>query len=149
MRAVVHADKSNRQSSGLVSLIKQTCNKAHGVLGFSGTVCNVLLDNRHKLALGVLNGVALFGDGKADHLKTWVYGYLTETLHVVFVRRIRLQSLTYRCQNLGFYRAVRHQRDVKGEVVMLGEYPVDDFKVEGIRRDDSGGLDSRVKQSIL
>ena len=104
-----------------------------------------------KLALGVLNGVALFGDGKAHHLQTWVYGkYPDGNAPCSFCQgRIRLQSLSHTgdAKTSDFTEPSAMQRDVKGEVVIgLGEYPVDDFKVEGIRRDDvrsdSGSLRS-------
>ena len=117
--------------------------------GMGGTLVNVRLDHRHQAAVRTVEGVALLGDGKGNHLQAGIGEDLLEAGHHGRVGGIGAQTLGHRTDDLPAGGAVRVQGDHHGQVVEGGVDLVDDVVIEGVGGDDSAVGQALVQQFLL
>ena len=147
--AVVHTDDGQRSGTILETLQQQGRDHAHGMACVGGTLVDIGLDNGHQAAVRAIQGVALLGDGEADHLQTGVGEDLLEAGHHGSVRGVSTQALGDGADDLAAGGAVRVQGDVHRQVVVRGVDLVDDVVVEGIGCDDAAVGQAFIQQALL
>ena len=125
VRAVVHRLYGEGQLSGLPALVEQCADLAHGE-EWLHAACEV----------GLVEAVALLGDGEGDHLQARVAEDLDEALPVGELG-IGLEGLGDAGADLLLDGACRLEADEQGEVVIGGVGLVDDLEVEGLGDDDA------------
>ena len=118
-----------------------------GALGRA--VVKVGLDEGEELPLDVLQGVALLGDGVADHLKGGIPEDGLQPLHVLGEGGARPQALGNGRHHVLLQRAVGQQGDHQSHVVKGGVNFVDDVVVEGVGGDDAALHQTLVQQLML
>ena len=114
-----------------------------------GALVDVGLDNGHQAAVRTIQGVALLGDGEADHLQAGIGEDLLEAGHHGSVRGVSTQALGDGADDFAAGGAVRVQGDVHCQVVIRGVDLVDDVVVEGVGRDDAAIGQALVQQALL
>ena len=120
VRAVIHRLHSEWQLSGVETLQQQGTHLTHSEEGLQSTS-----------EVGLVEGIALLGDGERDHLQAGV----TEDFHQsvpVLELRIGLQGLGDAGDDLLLDRTVRAEVHAEREVVVGCISLVDDLKVEGL-----------------
>ena len=125
VRAVVHRLYGEGQLSGLPALVEQCADLTHGE-EWLHAACEV----------GLVEAVALLGDGEGDHLQARVAEDLDEALPVGELG-IGLEGLGDAGDDLLLDSACRLEADEQGEVVIGGVGLVDDLEVEGLGDDDA------------
>ena len=125
VRAVVHRLYGEGQLSGLPALVEQCADLTHGE-EWLHAACEV----------GLVEAVALLGDGEGDHLQARVAEDLDEALPVGELG-IGLEGLGDAGDDLLLDGACRLEADEQGEVVIGGVGLVDDLEVEGLGDDDA------------
>ena len=119
--AVIHALHRHRCAAGEIALIQQRRQLAH---------------HQHRLAsplqIGGSNGVALFGDGEADHLQGGRAEDLRQTRPVFLKLRIRLQALGNGGNHPLLNGAVGFQQHQQAQIVIGAVGLVDDLIVKAL-----------------
>ena len=144
MGAVVHADHGDRGGAGAVTLQQQGTHQAHGVGAAGGAVREVGLHGGKEPPRQVSQGIALFRNGKAHHLKGWGAENSPQLLQILRISPPGAKSLRDGGHYLPLHGTVGLQADHQGHRVVGGINLVHDVKVKGI-----GGNDAALDQPLL
>ena len=135
--AVVHALQGQGQGAGLIALVQQGGDFAHGELRVHAA-----------LEVGGVEAVALFGDGEGHHLQAGFLEDLDQAGPVVGELGVGLQALGDRGDDLLLDGAGGLQADQQAEVIVGAVSLVDDLIVEALGHDDAAVVFARIKHLL-
>ena len=149
MGAVVHTDNSQRYGTSVVPLQQQSRHLTHGGNAAFGARGKVRLGKLCKFTAHIRQGVALFGDGKADHLQGGAAENFLQPGVVLGIGGVSPESSRHGADESLLRSAVRHKVYQKAQIIKGGVGCVHDLIVKGFGNKYAALDRSLLQQSLL